>query len=104
VNVGRIQQAIDAGKLDPNATIDAAALVAAGVLRRAHDGVRLLGVGGLKAKIAVEVAYASAGARSAVEKAGGAVTATELREPAAAPNKESAKPPAKAGPKKAGKE
>lgn len=84
VNIGRLQQAIDAGKLDPKARIDGAALVAAGVLRRAHDGVRLLGVGDLKAKIDIEVAYATAGARAAVEKAGGAVSATEPREAAKA--------------------
>ncbi|MFL4999300.1 MAG: 50S ribosomal protein L15, partial [Xanthobacteraceae bacterium] len=45
INLGRVQQAIDAGKLDPAAPVDAAALVKAGVLRRAKDGVRLLGDG-----------------------------------------------------------
>src|ERR1019366_3482067 len=45
VNLGRIQTAIDAGKLDPKATIDSAALVKAGVLRRAKAGVRILGMG-----------------------------------------------------------
>src|ERR1700759_4560111 len=43
VNLGRVQAAIDAGKLDAKATVDAAALVSAGILRRARDGVRLLG-------------------------------------------------------------
>src|SRR5207247_8876684 len=47
INLGRVQTAIDAGKLDAGATIDAAALVKAGVLRRARDGVRLLGMGEL---------------------------------------------------------
>lgn len=79
LNIGRLQAAIDAGKLDTKAKIDAAALVAAGVLRRAQDGVRLLGVGELKSKVDIEVAYATAGARQAVEKAGGSVTATEVR-------------------------
>jgi large subunit ribosomal protein L15 len=74
VNLGRIQQAIDAGKLDPAATVDAEALVKAGVLRRAKDGVRLLGDGELKAKIALAVAGASKSAIAAVEKAGGSVT------------------------------
>ncbi len=88
VNVGRIQTAIDAGKLDASSKIDAATLIAAGVLRRAQDGVRLLGVGDLKAKINIEVAYATGGARTAVEKAGGSVTATEARaEEKAAPRK-----------------
>jgi large subunit ribosomal protein L15 len=73
INVGRVQQAIDAGKLDPAATIDTEALVKAGVLRRAKDGVRLLGNGELKAKAAFSVAGASKSAAAAVEKAGGSV-------------------------------
>jgi len=75
VNLGRLQAAIDAGKLDIGKPVDAAALVAAGVIRRPLDGVRLLGVGELKAKLDIHVAHASAGARAAVEKAGGSVTA-----------------------------
>lgn len=74
VNVGRLQTAVDAGKLDSNAKVDGKALVAAGVIRRELDGVRLLGVGELKAKLDLTVAHASAGAKAAVEKAGGAVT------------------------------
>lgn len=74
LNIGRLQAAIDAGKLDSAQKIDAAALVEAGVLRRARDGVRLLGTGGLTAKVDIEVAYATAGAKAAVEKAGGAVS------------------------------
>jgi large subunit ribosomal protein L15 len=74
VNLGRLQQAIDAGKLAAKATIDADALVKAGVLRRAKHGVRLLGEGELKAKVAVAVAGASKSAVAAVEKAGGSVT------------------------------
>lgn len=77
VNLGRLQTAIDAGKLSADKKIDAAALVEAGVVRRAHDGVRLLGVGDLKAKIDIEVAHASAGAKAAVEKAGGTVSVPE---------------------------
>jgi large subunit ribosomal protein L15 len=74
VNLGRIQQAIDAGKLDVGATIDAEALVKAGILRRVRDGVRLLGKGELSAKVAFAVAGASKSALAAVEKAGGSVT------------------------------
>ena len=74
VNLGRIQQAIDAGKLDPAAPIDVAALVKAGVLRRAKDGVRLLGDGEIKAKVALTVDGASKSAAAAVEKAGGSIT------------------------------
>ena len=79
VNVGRIQAAIDAGKLDGTVTVNAAALVEAGVLRRAHSGVRLLGTGEIKAKVNFEVAYATAGAKTAVEKAGGTVTVLEAK-------------------------
>jgi large subunit ribosomal protein L15 len=73
VNLGRIQEAIDAGKLDAGQKIDAAALVSAGVLRRAKDGVRLLGGGEIKVKIALSVFGASKSAQAAVEKAGGSV-------------------------------
>jgi large subunit ribosomal protein L15 len=74
VNLSRVQQAIDAGKLDAGATVDAAAMIKAGLLRRAHDGVRLLGNGELKAKVAFSVWGASKSAVAAVEKAGGSVT------------------------------
>ncbi len=79
VNIGRIQAAIDAGKLDGSVKINAAALVEAGVLRRAHEGVRLLGVGELKTKVNFEVAYVTAGAKAAIEKAGGSVTVLEAK-------------------------
>ena len=74
VNLDRVQQAIDAGKLDAGATVDAAAMIKAGLLRRAHDGVRLLGNGELKAKVAFSVWGASKSAVAAVEKGGGSVT------------------------------
>jgi large subunit ribosomal protein L15 len=73
VNLGRVQAAIDAGKLEAGATVDAAALVKAGILRRAKDGVRLLGSGEIKAKVAFSVWGASKSAVAAVEKAGGSV-------------------------------
>jgi large subunit ribosomal protein L15 len=73
INLGRLQQAIDAGRLDASTKIDAAALIKAGILRRAKDGVRLLGGGEIKAKIAVAVFGASKSAVAAVEKAGGTV-------------------------------
>lgn len=84
VNIGRIQTAIDAGKLDKSAKIDAAALVSAGVIRRVKDGVRLLGNGELTVKLDIEVAGVSAGAKAAVEKAGGSVTVVEPKAKAAA--------------------
>lgn len=84
VNIGRVQAAIDAGKLDKGAKVDAAALIAAGVIRRAKDGVRLLGQGELKAKLDFVVAGCSAGAKEAVEKVGGSVTVVEPKAKAAA--------------------
>ena len=88
INLGRLQAAIDAGKLSPNETVNAAALVKAGVLRRARSGVRLLGTGELKAKINIEVYGASKSAQAAVEKAGGSVKIL-------APKKEPAEPKGK---------
>ena len=73
VNVGRVQAAIDAGKLKTDGAVDVAALVAAGVLRRAKDGVRLLGSGEITAKVEFVVYGASKSAVAAVEKAGGSV-------------------------------
>lgn len=74
VSLGRIQTAIDAGKLDASVPVNGAALVAAGVLRRVKDGVRLLGSGELTAKVTLEVVYATKAAAEAVEKVGGSVT------------------------------
>jgi large subunit ribosomal protein L15 len=73
VNLGRVQVAIDAGLLDASAVVDVMALIKAGVLRRAKDGVRLLGNGELKAKVDFAVFGASKSAQAAVEKAGGSV-------------------------------
>ena len=74
VNLGRIQQAVEAGKLDAKGTVTIEALVAAGVItRQAKDGVKILGVGELKTKLAFEVAGASKSAVAAIEKAGGSV-------------------------------
>lgn len=78
VNLGALQKAIDAGKLDAKQPIDQAALDAAGLTRGGKDGVRLLGKGELKAKITLTVAGASKSALEAVEKAGGTVTIPEL--------------------------
>jgi large subunit ribosomal protein L15 len=74
VNLGRLQQALDTGKLKAEGTLDGAALVAAGVLRRLGDGVRLLAKGELRAALTIEVAGASKAAIDAVEQAGGKVT------------------------------
>ena len=74
VNLGRLQQAIDDGKLDIGLPIDAAALKAAGLVKNPRDGVRLLAKGELKAKVNVTVAGTSKAALEAVEKVGGSVT------------------------------
>lgn len=74
VNLWRLEQAVAAGKLDPGKPIDAEALIAAGVVRRARDGVRLLGKGELTSKLELTVYSASASAKAAVEKAGGKLT------------------------------
>jgi len=75
-NLGRIQWAIDEGKLKADSTITGAALAEAGLVRRSRDGVRLLGKGELTATVNLEVAGASASAIEAVKKAGGSVATT----------------------------
>jgi large subunit ribosomal protein L15 len=73
VSLGRIQAAIDAKKLSASDTIDAAALKAAGVIRREKDGVRILADGELTAKVNLVVAGASAPAVEKIEKAGSTI-------------------------------
>ncbi len=73
VTLARLQEAIEAGRLDASQTVDVAALVAAGVVRRPLDGVRILGTGTLKAKLACRVNHATASAQAAIEQAGGSV-------------------------------
>ncbi|MDN2567437.1 50S ribosomal protein L15 [Aquibium sp. A9E412] len=77
VSVGRVQAAVDAKKLDPKETVDTAALIKAGVIRRARDGVRLLGNGEISAKLTFDIAGASKSAVEKVEKAGGSVKLPE---------------------------
>jgi large subunit ribosomal protein L15 len=74
VNLWRLQKAIEAGKLDAKKAIDAQALIGAGVIRRAKDGVRLLGHGEISAKLELTVWSATASAVKAIEAAGGKVT------------------------------
>lgn len=76
VNLDRIQTAIEAGKLATGETIDGAKLVAAGVIRRVLDGVRLLGRGEISSAVTLEVVHASKTAIEAIEKAGGKVMVT----------------------------
>lgn len=79
INLGRLQSAVDAKLIDAGKPVDAAALLAAGLIRRTLDGVRLLGEGELKAKLALTVNHASAKAKAAVEQAGGSVTLIEKK-------------------------
>jgi len=79
INLGRIQAAVDSGKLKAGDTITSASLTEAGLVSHAADGVRLLGKGELKAKLSFEIAGASASAIAAVEKAGGSVKTTFVK-------------------------
>jgi large subunit ribosomal protein L15 len=76
LNLGRLQKAIDAKRIDASVKITGEALRKAGLVKKSRDGIRLLGDGEFKAKIEIEVAGASKGAREAVEKAGGSVVTT----------------------------
>jgi large subunit ribosomal protein L15 len=81
VRIDRLQAYIDAGKLDAKAVIDAAALIAARVIRRPKDGVRLIGSEGFTAqKVTFNVNYATKGALAAIEAAGGKVDLIPTKE------------------------
>jgi len=73
VNLGRIQAAIDAGKIDPANPVTIESLIASGVCSKPRDGVKILGVGALTAKLTFEVAAASKSAVAAIEGAGGSI-------------------------------
>jgi large subunit ribosomal protein L15 len=102
VSLERLQAAVDGNLLDPGKPVDVTVLVAAGVVRRPLDGVRILGGGELKAKLALTVDHATAGARAAIEGAGGSVTLIEKKVLAAdeAKRKKSADKKAKVAKKK----
>lgn len=74
VSIARLEQAVEAGRLDAKKPVTAEVLVEAGVLRRVRDGVRVLADGAAKTKFALEVAGASRAAVEKIEKAGGSVT------------------------------
>ena len=80
VNVGDVQRAIDAGRLDAAKPIDGSVLEASGMVRASRDGIRLLAKGELSAKVTIAVDYASPSAVSAVEKAGGSVTVSNANQ------------------------
>jgi len=108
INLDRVQDAINSGKLDAAGVVNAESLVKSGALRRSRDGVRLLGRGEIKAKVAFEVHGASKSAVAAVEKAGGSVKILAPPKPVEEPKKDDKKPakaaaPAEAAPKAEGK-
>ena len=84
VNLWRLAKAIEAGRLDASKPVDAQALIAAGVIRRERDGVRLLGHGEIASALTITAYSASASAKEAVEKAGGSLTLTRKEKPAEA--------------------
>jgi large subunit ribosomal protein L15 len=79
INVGALQKAVEDGKLKAGQTVDVAALVGAGILRRPKDGLRVLGTGELKTKLAITANHASASARAAIETAGGSLSIIEVK-------------------------
>ncbi len=79
VNIGRLQKAVDDKRLDAGTKITEEVLRKAGLAHKSRDGIRLLGKGEIKAKLDIEVAGASSGAREAVEKAGGSVKTTFVK-------------------------
>jgi len=102
INVGALQKAVEEGKLKVGQAVDVAALVEAGVLRRPKDGLRVLGTGELKTKLAVTANGASASAKAAIEKAGGSLKIVEVKVLAADEAKRKKSAAKKAGPVKPG--
>jgi large subunit ribosomal protein L15 len=79
INVGALQKAVEDGKLKAGQTVDVEALIAAGILRREKDGLRVLGTGELKTKLTVTANGASASAKAAIENAGGSLSIIEVK-------------------------
>jgi large subunit ribosomal protein L15 len=79
VSLARIVEGVEAGKLDASATIDVAALKAAGIVRRKRDGLRVLGDGDVSTKLTIAADGASKSAIEKVEKAGGTLTVAQKK-------------------------
>ncbi|RTL72134.1 MAG: 50S ribosomal protein L15 [Hyphomicrobiales bacterium] len=79
INLGRLQQAVEAGTLDAKTPVDVQALIAAGLVRRPLDGLRILGDGELKVALTITANHASATAKAAIEKAGGSLKLIEKK-------------------------
>jgi large subunit ribosomal protein L15 len=99
LSIATLSRAVEAGKLDLSKDVDAVALVQAGVIRRAHDGVRLIGGGELSKAVKLIVAGATPGATKIVEGAKGSVTISDVKPERAKLTAEKA-PKAKAKPAK----
>jgi large subunit ribosomal protein L15 len=106
VSIETLQAAVDTGRLDAGKPVDVAALRTAGIVRRELDGVRILGGGELKAKLALTVDHATASAKAAIEKAGGSIALIEKKilQADEAKRAKTAAKKAKAAPKKAAAE
>jgi len=81
INLGQIEDAIASKKLDAKKPVNAESLIAAGLIGKERDGVRLLGKGELKSKVNFEINHASKSALEAVEKAGGKISIIEIVTP-----------------------
>jgi large subunit ribosomal protein L15 len=79
INIGALQKAVEDGRLKAGQAVDLAGLVEAGILRRPKDGLRVLGSGEFKTKLAITANHASASARAAIEKAGGSLNIIEVK-------------------------
>jgi len=79
INLGALQKAVDEKRLDPSEAVDVDALVAAGLLRRGKDGLRVLGEGELTAKLSIKANHVSEKARAAIEAAGGSISLIEKK-------------------------
>ena len=93
VNLGRLQVALEGGKLKKTETINATNLAAAGIIRRPLDGVRILAKGALKEKLDFEVAGVSKSAQAVIENLGGKITIMQPKAKAEAASKAKPKKP-----------
>jgi large subunit ribosomal protein L15 len=73
INLRDLQKAVDDKRLDGSKPVDVKSLVAVGILRRPKDGLRILGAGEITTKLTITANHASASAKAAIEKAGGAI-------------------------------
>ncbi|MDE2466645.1 MAG: 50S ribosomal protein L15 [Alphaproteobacteria bacterium] len=76
INLGRLQKAVDEGKIKVGEKVTEDVLRKAGLVSKAKDGVRLLAKGELTSKLEIELAGGSKRAADAVKSAGGTFTAT----------------------------